>query len=204
MKITSFIALCLFFVGVYSCGSGNQPQKEIQTYSFDPSSVILEWTAFKFTEKKGVKGTFNDVEIKADVSTGTADAVAKSLHFTLNPASVNTDNPERDAKISKLFFGALKGSKISGKILYFVSKDQAKIELTLNDQKQVITGKYLLEAGSFVLEAKIDVLNFGAEAGLKALNEACKELHTGADGVSKLWSEVDLLFSTELKPTSAK
>jgi len=201
MKITSIVALLMLVVGTYSCGSGDQSKKQTQTYSFDSSAVILEWTAFKFTEKKGVKGTFNEFQVKAGVKTGTDLEVAKSLSFTLNPASVNTDNPERDAKISTLFFGALKGSAISGKVLDLIGKDQAKIELTLNDQKQIVTGKYLLDSGSFVLEAKIDVLQFGADSGLKALNEACKDLHTGSDGVSKLWSEVDLLFSTELKPT---
>ncbi|MFT5582308.1 MAG: hypothetical protein ACI9G9_001573 [Psychromonas sp.] len=34
---------------------------------------------------------------------------------------------------------------------------------------------------------------------MAALNTICKDLHTGDDGVSKLWSEVDLNFSTVLQ-----
>ena len=38
----------------------------------------------------------------------------------------------------------------------------------------------------------MDVNNWNAGKALASLNEVCKLLHTGADGISKTWSEVTL------------
>ena len=53
-----------------------------------------------------------------------------------------------------------------------------------------VVGDYTLEDKLFSWESTIDVISWNALSGIDALNEECKDLHTGADGESKLWSEV--------------
>jgi len=42
------------------------------------------------------------------------------------------------------------------------------------------------------------MVDFGAEAAVAAINKACEALHTGADGISKTWSVVELSIETTL------
>lgn len=57
-KQNLFFAIILLFVGFSSCGDDkktteetSQPEKSC-FYSYNSGSTVLEWTAFKFTEKK--------------------------------------------------------------------------------------------------------------------------------------------------------
>lgn len=202
MQIISRLSLVVLVSLIFACSNNSKKDVQNVKFSFDKSSTILEWTAFKFTEKKGVKGTFDAVTYTSVGEANTAEELVKSLTFSIDVASVNTDNPERDAKINQLFFGSMKDATIKGKVLELLPNEKAKIQLELNGKRLDVPATYLLDQGSFVLESKIDVTAFGMSTGIEQLNAACKELHTGADGVSKLWSEVDLYFSTELKVTS--
>jgi hypothetical protein len=69
----------------------------------------------------------------------------------------------------------------------------------MNDVTKKVPGTYMLEDGNFAFQATIDVADWNMIPGLNALNKVCRELHRGPDKVSKLWSEVDLLFTTNLK-----
>ena len=51
----------------------------------------------------------------------------------------------------------------------------------------------------YLLTGAINVLDWKAEKGLKGINDACKDLHKGADGISKTWADVNLYISTILK-----
>lgn len=68
----------------------------------------------------------------------------------------------------------------------------------MNNIAQEVKGQYTFVDDKFEFSATIDVANWNANSGITALNKICKDLHTGPDGVSKLWSEVDLKFSTTL------
>ena len=64
-----FFAISALILGLSSCGGEKkttedttQPEKSC-FYSYNAGSTVLEWTAFKFTEKTGVKGTFNKITI---------------------------------------------------------------------------------------------------------------------------------------------
>ena len=69
----------------------------------------------------------------------------------------------------------------------------------MNGKAVDVIGTYTLEGETFSFSATIDVAQWDGMGGIDALNEICRELHTGADGKSKLWSEVDLSFTTSLK-----
>ena len=48
------------------------------------------------------------------------------------------------------------------------------------------------------LKTSIDVLNWGAQSSLDALNEVCLEQHTGPDGQNVLWPNVDITVIVDL------
>ena len=47
------------------------------------------------------------------------------------------------------------------------------------------------------MNANMDITNWNALDALAALNKVCEILHTGADGVSKTWSDVALNITTK-------
>ena len=71
----------------------------------------------------------------------------------------------------------------------------------MNEMTIEIEGDYELNVGIFTFDAMIDLSLWNAISGVDALNAICKDLHTGEDGVSKLWSEVKLSLKTTLKKT---
>jgi polyisoprenoid-binding protein YceI len=167
-------------------------------YSYNSGTTVLEWTAFKFTEKAPVKGTFNNITITGMDSSDDAKKLIESLTFSIETSSVETQNPERNGKIAELFFGSISTPQLTGKVKSLSDNGKATIEIKMNNVKQDVVGEYTLEDGKFSFTSSIDVMKWNAGKGIDMLNTACKDLHTGADGKSKLWSEVDLSFSTEL------
>jgi len=187
-----------------SCGSSvtentESQKKEICSYTYDHSSSVLEWTAFKFTAKTGVKGTFTTITVKDGGAMEDPEELIKSLSFSIPIATVETQNPERNAKIVEHFFGTIATETIEGNFKELKSDGKLVVAITMNAITKDVEGTYTLENGNFAFHATIDVADWKAIPGIDALNKICKDLHTGADGVSKLWSEVELSFTTNLK-----
>jgi hypothetical protein len=159
----------------------------------------LVWTAFKFTEKKGVEGSFNVINVESDGASKDPKKVIESISFLIETSSVETQNEERNGKIAKLFFGTIGTKNIKGRIKSLSESGKATIEIEMNAMKKDVVGKYTLVDANFSFTATIDVVDWNAGGAITVLNTACKDLHTGADGKSKLWSEVDLSFTTTLK-----
>lgn len=203
LLILSFASL---FLSLSSCKGDTEEaaKKEVAEegtacfYSYNSGSTVLEWTAFKFTEKAPVVGTFNEIVIEGMEKSDDPKKMIESLKFTISTISVETQNDERNAKIAKLFFGTIKTNNISGKVKSLSDNGKAVIEIKMNNMKQDVIGDYTLDKGLFSFSSTIDVMNWNAGKGIETLNTECKDLHTGADGKSKLWSEVDLSFTTEL------
>ena len=190
-------------LSMQSCGgeAKTEAAKEVEKacfYTYNSGSSVLEWTAFKFTEKTPVKGTFNEIKIEGMESSDDPKKLIESLTFTIETSSVETQNEERNGKIVKLFFGTIATPQITGKVKSLGEDGKATIEIKMNNLSQDVQGSYTLIDGKFAFNATIDVMKWNGGNGIKELNTACKDLHTGADGVSKLWSEVDLSFTTEL------
>lgn len=205
MKKHILLSAALLTGLLFSCGSETKKTKENSTekcqYEVVNENSTLEWTAFKFTERKGVSGTFREINIDGMKSSEDPKTLIESLSFSIPTATVESANPERDGKISKQFFGTISTDKITGEVKSLGKDGKAVISIKMNGISKDVTGEYTLNAGNFVFKASIDVADWNALPGITALNAICKDLHTGTDGVSKLWSEVDLSFTTVLKKT---
>lgn len=206
-KITYIIALLTMSIGMFSCSSSESTNdievvlEEVDAdpvcdYSYFGDSTHFEWVAYKTSEKKGVPGGFNDIKVTS-VSSDDPMIVLGSLNFEINTASVETNIEDRNKKISKHFFETINTAVIKGKVLS-IDENKTVFEISMNGILVEVEGDYSFENDVFTFETMIDVNAWSALEGIEALNAECSELHTGEDGVSKLWSEVKLSFSTTL------
>ncbi len=205
-KATYIFASLILAVGLTSCGGGEEEvvddseENEVAegTYSFNEGTTELEWTSYKTSDKVPVAGSFNEVEYTSSESAD-AKEVLESLTFSINTASVETNNEERNGKIAEHFFGTINTDKIEGSVKSIGDDGKAVVTITMNGIDFDVEGDYTMEDTDFSFTSSIDVSSWNGVAGIDALNTVCKDLHTGADGVSKLWTEVGLSFKTTLK-----
>ncbi|MDR3605822.1 MAG: YceI family protein [Oligoflexia bacterium] len=181
----------VFFVsGLMMVASVAYAQEQSCTYALDKNTVTVGWTGFKTTQKTGVNGTFKKVEVKGKLEAKTFADLMKGLKVSVDKMAIDSGNPVRDTSLTEAFFGKLKNS-ISGKIKS-VSEDDRSLILALDfngKTKDVPMHYEVKEDKLFSATGNIDVLDFGAKSALSSLNERCHDLHKGADGVSKTWSE---------------
>jgi polyisoprenoid-binding protein YceI len=168
-------------------------------YKYNQGATVLEWTAYKFTEKAPVAGTFTDFTIDGTLESDDPMALLSSLKFKINTSSVETQNEDRNGKIVKQFFGTIGSPEITGGVKSISPDGKAVIEVMMAEISKEIQGDYTWEKNVFTFKSSMDVANWNATSGIEALNKICKDLHTGKDGVSKLWPEINLSFSTILQ-----
>ena len=66
-------------------------------------------------------------------------------------------------------------------------------------EKEKLFLNYTVNDATIKLTGEIDLVDFKAEEAVASLNKICEALHTGADGISKTWSTVELAIETTLK-----
>ena len=122
---TGIISSILLFVACSEAetteNSGNDLSKK-DTKSclliLDNENVVVNWTAFKLSDRVGVGGTFDSVTVTGVGPNQTIAEAAKTAQFAIYTTSVNSNNPERDMKIANSFFGTMTNTEsISGKII---------------------------------------------------------------------------------------
>ncbi len=210
----SILALATLFIS--SCGSENTAESSSEdimitdsisnvvcAYSYDLSTTKITWTSFKTTAKVAVGGGFDVFNVENTQTSNSESAVFENATFSIVTGSVNTGNTERDPKILKFFFDSMvQSDTITGgvkKISEAVDgKGAAIIFLKMNGIQRDVNATYTLLGTELTLNATIDVNNWDAAKGIEALNTECKVLHTGDDGISKLWSEVKIQIYTNL------
>lgn len=164
-------------------------------YSYDQNKSQVSWTAFKTPKKVGVNGKFSKFKLDTTASKNKLDVI-KSAKFTIDSSSVDTGNPDRDKKIVNFFF--TKNGKpitITGKVIS-VTETETKMLLELQGKSKEVTLKNTMTDEKVTLNGTIDVLEFGLDSNLQAINEACKALHEG-----KTWSDVNISIETQLTKT---
>jgi polyisoprenoid-binding protein YceI len=171
------------------------------TYSLDKSSVTVGWTAYKTSQKTAVNGSFKKVAIKGKTEGKNLAKLLEGLSVSVDQLSVDTGNPTRDKTLADFFFSKLHSSA-SGKIRKLSEKHATfELALDLNGKKKDVPMHYeIKEDKLFEASGNIDVLDFDGKDALDSLHAQCVDLHKGADGVSKTWSEV----AVHLKGTITK
>ena len=201
-----FIALCLV-VSFTSCKSEAKKEKKevenpiakIAPFSLKNADNTIDWTAYKTTDKVGVKGQFKKVNITKGGEGDSAKEAINNAEFSIPVSSIFTKDTSRDFKIKKFFFGIMENtSLLSGK--FTVENDSiGSVALTMNGVTKDLPFAYTFTNKTFNLKATMNISNWNAAKALTSLNEACKDLHKGADGVTKTWDDVALNITTVFK-----
>lgn len=207
-KIVLPIAIISMFI-ISSCKdqsseTANKSVEQSCFYAYDATAgTQVRWKAFKTSDKVGVDGEFNKVNVTAGEKSTKITDVLQTIKFNIPTSSINTTNEERDVKIVKSFFNAMdatdliighvknaEGNNTSGTCTFYLTINKVEKEVILN---------YTVEDAMIKLIGEIDLTNFNAEKAITSLNDACKDLHKGTDGVSKTWPTVELSIETNLK-----
>ncbi|GIV38749.1 MAG: hypothetical protein KatS3mg033_0549 [Thermonema sp.] len=194
---------------LWSCGSQETKQEKTNTDSTQTTQASTEcryrlgettltWTAYKFTEKAGVSGSFKEYQVESPLQEATSlQELIKGASITIKTGSVDTQNPDRDAKIAKYFFGSFaqkEGEEVllKARLDSVISDTQALLSIEMNGINKQVPVELTLSEEKVSISTTINVEEWNAGSGIKALNEVCKDLHTGPDGKSVLWPEVKL------------
>lgn len=199
ISITSIFALGVLFT---ACKGEAEEQTSNETektcfYSYNEGTTNFEWTAFKTNDKAPVKGGFNEITVESE-SFEDPKKVLESITFSMKTSSVETNDESRNGKVAKFFFETINTPTIDGKVKSIGDNGKAIISVKMNGVEVDIKGDYTLNGSDFSFTSSVDVSLWNAMEGIKALNTECNDLHKGKDGVSKLWSEVTLSFTTSL------
>lgn len=196
-KSITVAAGVLFLIGCGGKGERTAEKDENVTYSYAHENSVMEWTAFKFVSKAPVKGTFNKIIVSSVTEAKDIKTLAESFGFTIPVSSIETLDESRNAKIIKFFFGTLSTEELAGRIVTLAADGTAELEVTMNNITGIVSGTYEITDNYFSFKATMDIAKWNTDKAINVLNENCKENHT-ENGITKVWSEVDLSFTTKV------
>ncbi|MBA6156484.1 YceI family protein [Tenacibaculum sp. S7007] len=207
-KVIYSLLVCFTVNAMVSCKSEAKKETPIKeevkvenkaAFSLTEADNQINWTAYKTTEKAPVKGQFKKVNITAGGEGDTAKEAINNAEFSIPISSIFTKDTSRDFKIKKFFFGIMdKTELLSGKLV--IENDSlGYANLTMNGITNKLPFKYTINGKVFNFSGEMKISDWGADKALASLNEACKDLHKGADGVSKTWDDVAINITSTFK-----
>jgi hypothetical protein len=204
-----FVIIQLFFF--ISCSapvkseSVNEPEEkqlsEKQEYIYTLGEVLIKWTAFKHTEKAQVVGAFKSAVVKGFTESNNLNTAVSGVTFEIPVNSTSTNDTVRDYKIVNSFFKTMVNTdNITGKIISLDNNGTGLLTINMNNVEVQKTFSWEMDQTTkeIYIKTAIDVLNWGAQSSLDALNEVCLEQHTGPDGKNILWPNVDITIIVDL------
>lgn len=176
-----------------------ETKTEGTSYSYDPNGTIVSFTAFKTSDKVGVSGKFLKFDVTpAKESVSNAADILPGLKFSIPVNSIETNDKSRNGKIVEFFFGSMANNEnISGEVKT-VTNGKAIVNIKMNDISKAVELVAKADENIVVLKGFIDLNDWNGSDAIKTLNDVCKELHTGSDGKSVLWPDVELFIKAKL------
>lgn len=183
MKISIFTLAMIFFGSTASAAC---------TFKIKEGTEKLTWTGYKYTKRAAVSGTFKRISFK-QTEADSLQNLLRSISFEVATDSLDSGNSARDATLKTTVFNLLKiPGKITG-VVKGVKDSVASVIMTFNQEMEV-PFEILTEKGAnnFLIRATLDLTKNGLKPNYEAVHNTCEKLHTGEDGVSKTWANVDL------------
>ncbi len=194
-KILNLSLILIISISFFSCEKEKKQEDKTvveSTYSIDATQSTVQWTAYKTTDKLPVKGTFNEINIKNSNSGSTAAASLEGLEFEIPVSSIYSKDSIRDGKLNKFFFAVMENT-LGLKGTFSVKDDSnGQIEISMNGLTKELPFTYEMNKDTILISATMDLNNWQTENAIESLHQACLELHTGPDGISKTWDEVGI------------
>ena len=197
-KLLTLISIAFLTLQMTSCKS--DIKKESLTTTEEKNDVLfsvqnadnkINFTAYKTTDKVPVKGMFTKLSVTKGGEANTIFDAMNGVEFTIPVSSIETNDSSRNFKIQKFFFGIMENTvNLSGKLILEKGTPSGFAEFTMNNVTKKLPFTYTIKNSVFNMTTVINVEQWNGQSAIASLNEACKDLHKGADGISKTWSEV--------------
>lgn len=168
------------------------------SFSIDPSSVTLKWTAFKLAEKVGVDGEFKSYTLTG--YTDNANSITEMMtgsEITMEVSSTKTGDEARDGKIINSFFGSMQNTEqIKATLISMEGSEEgtAIIRIMMNDQslEQEMQWIYREDLNTFIIKGVINIPDWNAQQALDELTKVCEEKHKGTGDKAVTWPDVEI------------
>lgn len=194
-KVIYYTVLLLMITAVSCIEKKTEPAKNKtleQNYSIDIDNTVLNWTAYKTTDKIPVKGVFQEVKIKKNKVATSMTGVLDDLEFEISVSSINSNDSIRDSKLKEFFFGVMKNTlKLTG-TFHPENNGKGLISLTMNGLTEDLPFTFEIRSDEIEVNATMNLDNWQAQSAIEALNVVCNDKHKAADGISKTWNEVTI------------
>lgn len=181
----------------------DQTSNEMYLYVIDTTGIYVGWTAYKFTNKVGVPGTFDKISFSNKNASGSIENLLNRSQLSIQTASVNSNNTIRDPKIDTFFFKTFNTPEIRGTILS-AKEGEGIVKLSMNRTNYERPFTYSMDNDTIQLFTNLDLSYWNGKEAIKSLNTECYDLHKGADGISKLWPDVDVIIKLPVRKTLVK
>ncbi len=202
-KLLFYTMVFSLFASILSCEKEKSKKVEdkavVERYIVDSKNSVINWTAYKTTDKIPVKGVFEEVNISENNPVSNKEDLLKGLEFEIPVGSINSNDSIRDFKLVKFFFGVMENTiSLKGK---FTSVENGKgiVNISMNGISSDLPFSYDIKDGDILIKSVIDLDNWKAQLAIESLNKVCNEKHKAADGISKTWSEVAILVQVKTK-----
>jgi len=165
------------------------------SYSFDSNKAKIIWKGFKTTDRIQVTGQFEQFESSRDMKQfDSLEGLIDGLDFSIITSSSVSGDPVRDLNLKDYFFKLLTSNfRLSGSLGY---PNNNLIPVTFNTLlgSKTVELSYFFENSVVEIKGIIDIgIDLGGVMAYESIHQQCEQLHTGGDGVSKTWSEVEVL-----------
>ncbi len=194
-KIVNVCLVAIVTLFLVSCAKEKKSEESVKSeksYSVDKENSTVQWTAYKTTDKVPVKGTFTEINITASNEGNSSSQALEGLAFEIPVSSIFTKDTIRDHKLNKFFF-AIMDNTLSLKGVFSVEdENKGNLALTMNGMTEDLPFTYEMSKDTIMIDTKMDLNVWGAQSAVESLHQACLALHTGPDGVSKTWDEVNI------------
>lgn len=195
--------LSIFILNLTSCKKEKEvpakKKEEIKKYVIDSKTTVVHWTGYKTAGKVPVKGIFKQVDITNVTPAENPVEVVKNVKFSIPVSSVFSNDSIRDFKLTNFLFGKMKStSHINGEVS-LGENGKGEASIVMNGFTKNVPLSYEVQGDNIIINAKIELNNWQAQAAVAALNEVCSEKHKGADGESVTWSEVGIMVELKTK-----
>jgi hypothetical protein len=197
--ILAFSILTLVF-SISSCKKKESKKAPTEkTFTIDANKTDINWTAFKTTDKVPVKGKFTKLNITKNKGGTSYSEALNGTEFSIPVSSIFSNNAGRDYKLKTLFFGVMKNTELLSGTIYITDKISGYVDFSMNGVIEKLAFSYTVSANSIEIKTIMNTDSWQAQSAIASINNACLELHKGADGISKTWSDVAIDLSVYFK-----
>lgn len=187
-KNNLLLAYILLFVVFTSCKSDNEKLQE--GFALKNAENRIKWTAYKTTDKIPLEGSFTIVNIISKGEGSTIKEAVDNVEFSIPVSSLLSGAP--DYNVINFFFGAMNNTEfLKGKI-FLTDDSSGYADITMNGVTEKMNFTYTIETSNISIIGSVKLSQWNTDAAVTSLHTQCGMLHSGADGIVKLWDDVSL------------